>query len=507
MLFEVLLSIVGALLLVQYLKYLWATRYIQKITPCLPKALYPIVGHIPMLCGLDSEGIFSAMANAFRHVDHLGRMMIGPLPVILINHPETLEAVLTSERMLNKPYFYDFMEVSDGIFGMRDGERWSKIRRLLNRTFNPVTLKSFLPIMDSNAKALIEELRNLVSEEDNPNFGFDIHTYISKCNLDTIYNTTMGCNDNDEVGKNEYLHRLEVLLKIMSERMANVQQYFDIFFQMTDTYREKRAHKMFVNKYSAQTVHARQEQLKQAQMQQAPDEDEFGTKSLIFLDQLLTIREGDKAVNFTDQEIIDQCLTMLVAGSDTTGGAMSTTCLFLAMYPEVQDKVVAEMSAVFSSDSVQITHDTLQQLRYTEQVIKETLRLVPVGVLMARETKFEETLHGVRIPPKQIIMYNLYTYHRRKDIWGADADQFDPDRFEPERAAKRHRFAYIPFVAGQRTCIGQRYAMLSMKILLLRVLQEYRLWTDLKYSELRFKFEVTMRLVGPHRVWLTKRNK
>ncbi|KAL1398083.1 hypothetical protein pipiens_002428 [Culex pipiens pipiens] len=242
-------------------------------------------------------------------------------------------------------------------------------------------------------------------------------------------------------------------------------------------------------------------------MQQAPDADEFGTKSLIFLDQLLTIREGDKAVNFTDQEIIDQCVTMLVAGADTTGGAMSTTCLFLAMYPEVQDKVVAELNAVFSSDSIQITHDTLQQLRYTEQVIKETLRLVPVGVLMARETKFEETLHGVRIPPKQIIMYNLYTYHRRKDIWGADADQFDPDRFEPERADKRHRFAYIPFVAGQRTCIGQRYAMLSMKILLLRVLQEYRLWTDLKYSELRFKFEVTMRLVGPHRVWLTKRNK
>ncbi|KAL1398084.1 hypothetical protein pipiens_002429 [Culex pipiens pipiens] len=173
MLFEVLLSIVGALLLVQYLKYLWATRYIQKITPCLPKALYPIVGHIPMLCGLDSEGIFSAMANAFRHVDHLGRMMIGPLPVILINHPETLEAVLTSERMLNKPYFYDFMEVSDGIFGMR-------------------------------------ELRHLVSAKDNPSFGFDIHTYISKCNLDTIFNTTMGCNNIDEAGKKEYLHRLEV---------------------------------------------------------------------------------------------------------------------------------------------------------------------------------------------------------------------------------------------------------------------------------------------------------
>ena len=186
---------------------------------------------------------------------------------------------------------------------------------------------------------------------------------------------------------------------------------------------------------------------------------------------------------------------------------MSTVCLFLAMHPEVQDKVVAEMNAVFSSDAVEISQDTLQQLRYTEQVIKETLRLAPVGVLMGRETSAEVTLNGVRIPPNQVIMYNLYAYHRRKDIWGPDADKFDPDRFEPERAEKRHRFAFVPFLAGQRNCIGHRYAMYSMKIVLLRVLQEYRFWTSLKLSDLRFEFKVSLHLVGPHLVWLSKRNK
>ncbi|EDS45863.1 cytochrome P450 4c21 [Culex quinquefasciatus] len=506
MLFAVLLSIVGTLLLVQYLKFTWTTQYIEKIPPCMPKSLYPLVGHIPMLVGLDSEGIFNMMASACRQVDRLGRLMIGPLPVILINHPETMEAVMTSEHMLSKPFFYDFMEVSDGIFGMRDGERWSHVRKLLNRTFNPAILKSFLPIMESKANTMVERLRPLVSGQGKSDSGIDILPYFAECTLEMIFNTTMGYNEGNVPGKSEYLHRLEVVMKIVSERMANVHQYLEVIFQMTEAYREKQACRIWVDQFAEKIVKHRRQQLKEAQIQ-APEEDEFRTKSMIFLDQLLTYREGEKAVNFTDQEIMAHLLTMMIAGSDTSTFVMSTVCLFLAMHPEVQDKVVAEMNAVFSSDSIEICQDTLQQLRYTEQVIKETLRLAPVGVLMARETSAEVTLNGVRIPPNQTIMYNLYAYHRRKDIWGPDADQFDPDRFEPERAEKRHRYAFVPFLAGQRNCIGHRYAMYSMKIVLLRVLQEYRLWTSLKLSELRFEFKVSLHLVGPHLVWLSKRNK
>lgn len=179
--------------------------------------------------------------------------------------------------------------------------------------------------------------------------------------------------------------------------------------------------------------------------------------------------------------------------------------MMLGMYPEIQAKVVAEMNEVFYDSSVPITLDTLKQLEYTERVIKEVLRLFPPVPFAARQTRNELVLDGVKIPPNQIVVINFYAYHRRKDFWGPDPERFDPDRFLPEASQGRHPYAYLPFSAGLRNCIGQRYAMNSMRIMLLRILQEFEIGTDLKQPDLRFKFEIMLKLVGPHSVWLKRR--
>lgn len=177
------------------------------------------------------------------------------------------------------------------------------------------------------------------------------------------------------------------------------------------------------------------------------------------------------------------------------------------MYPEIQNKVVNEMNQVFYSPEVEVNLETLKQLEYTEMVIKEILRLFPAVPLGARQTANEIVLDGIRIPKDQIIVYSLYTLHRRKDIWGPDPDQFDPERFLSEAIQARHPFAYLPFSGGLRNCIGHRYAMNSMRIMLLRILQKFEIRTNMKPTELKLKFEITLKLDGPHRVWLVKRNK
>ncbi|KAL1399841.1 hypothetical protein pipiens_007910 [Culex pipiens pipiens] len=234
--------------------------------------------------------------------------------------------------------------------------------------------------------------------------------------------------------------------------------------------------------------------------------DEFERKSLNFLDQILTIVRED-GTSFTDQEISDNLYTMMSAAHETSALTVSYTCLLLAMHPKIQDKVIAEMNEVFYDSTVEITLDTLKQLEYTERVIKEVLRLLPAVPIGARQTNSELLLDGVQIPKNQILAFNCYNLHRRTDFWGPDPERFDPDRFLPEASQGRHPYAYVPFSAGLRNCIGMRYAMNSMRIMLLRILQEFEIGTDLKQADLRFKFEITLKLVGPHSVWLKRREK
>lgn len=177
------------------------------------------------------------------------------------------------------------------------------------------------------------------------------------------------------------------------------------------------------------------------------------------------------------------------------------------MHPEIQEKVLAEINEIFHSPSVDINCDTLKQLEYTEMVIKEVLRICPAVPLAARETSQEIVLDGIRIPKGQILGMNFYTLHRRKDFWGTDPERFDPERFRPDLCEKRHPFAYLPFSGGLRNCIGSRYALNSMRIMLLRILQQFELHTDLKFSDFRFKYEITLKLTEPHRVRLVKRIK
>lgn len=104
------------------------------------------------------------------------------------------------------------------------------------------------------------------------------------------------------------------------------------------------------------------------------------------------------------------------------------------------------------------------------------------------------------------IFFLNYVLHRRKDLWGADADKFDPDRFLPENVSKRDPYGFLPFGAGPRMCIGNRYAMFSAKIEVMRFVQAYRFSTSMKESELKMKLAFTGKLSKKHMVSIEKRH-
>jgi cytochrome P450 family 4 len=127
----------------------------------------------------------------------------------------------------------------------------------------------------------------------------------------------------------------------------------------------------------------------------------------------------------------------------------------LAMHPKVQQELYEEVQEVWPSTSEPVNEELLKKLTYMDLCIKETMRLFPVGAVLGRVPMAEAKLGPYTVCPGTVIIINAFLMHRRKDIWGEDAELFNPQRFTLDNSEHRHPFAYIPFSAGPRNCIGE----------------------------------------------------
>jgi cytochrome P450 len=130
-------------------------------------------------------------------------------------------------------------------------------------------------------------------------------------------------------------------------------------------------------------------------------------------------------------------------------------CLLLAQNPTIQDKVFNEINEQYPSVDEPLTMEVLNRLTYLDRAIKETMRLIPIVPLIVREVRNDFDLGPCTLKPGMLMLINIYALHRRKDIWGEDAEIYNPDRFLPENMTNKHSYSFIPFSAGARNCIGK----------------------------------------------------
>jgi cytochrome P450 len=172
-----------------------------------------------------------------------------------------------------------------------------------------------------------------------------------------------------------------------------------------------------------------------------------------------------------DRQLLDEVKTMLLAGHETTANALTWTWYMLVQYPEIEAKLVAELAQVLGGRVPTMTD--LPRLPYTQRVIQESIRLFPPAWIFLRHAIKDDEIGGYAIPPGQVVGISPYVMHRHPGFWEAP-ETFNPERFTPERVAARHRFAYIPFAAGPRQCIGNLFAMTEAQLVLATVAQRYR---------------------------------
>lgn len=188
------------------------------------------------------------------------------------------------------------------------------------------------------------------------------------------------------------------------------------------------------------------------------------------LSMLLAARDDDGTA-MTDTQVHDEVLTFLAAGHETTANALGWTFMLLAQHPAVRTRLVNEIADVLG-DRLPASAD-LTRLTYLECVIKESLRLYPPAWAGTRIAQEEVELRGYRLPKGTIVGFSQYLTHRMPEHF-AEPERFLPERFDPDHGERHPPYAYIPFGAGPRSCIGSGFALMELKTIVPIILQRFR---------------------------------
>ena len=190
------------------------------------------------------------------------------------------------------------------------------------------------------------------------------------------------------------------------------------------------------------------------------------------IDALLTAEDPETGRRMDDATARNNLLAFIIAGHETTALALAWSLYLLANDPPAQDRAAAEAeSALGAAPAADASHAS--SLLYVGQVIDEAMRLFPPAAMLSRRARKADRLCGRRIEPGDVVILPIYALHRHEALWERPM-RFDPENFAPAAVAARDRFAYLPFGAGPRVCIGAGFALMEAKIILATLLRRFR---------------------------------
>jgi cytochrome P450 len=200
------------------------------------------------------------------------------------------------------------------------------------------------------------------------------------------------------------------------------------------------------------------------------------TNATDLLGMLMAARDRDSGQAMPDHQLVNEIMTLIVAGHETTASTLNWAWYLLSQHPEVEVKLSAELGNLPAGERPSL--DALPKFTYARQVIDETLRLYPAVWLISRRALGDDRLGDYFVPAGTEIYISPYFIQRHPDLWQAP-DRFNPERFGPDHSQDRHPLAMLAFSAGPRNCIGEFLSRLEMQIHLMTIAKELRL----RYAE------------------------
>ncbi|XP_035900604.1 cytochrome P450 4d2-like isoform X1 [Anopheles stephensi] len=471
MVVQILLALLVVILTINYLLVRQNIKYGKHIPGPLP---LPIVGCFYIYINLKPEDIIDFVSELRNKYGNLFRVWIGNRLALFCTNVKYNETVLSSQKLIRKSELYKFLIpwLGDGLL-LSTGQKWFNKRKILTPAFHFKILDQFIEVFHKQSNIMAVRLRPAANGS-----LVNIYPYVTLAALDIICETAMGTSINAQTDADSaYVKAITELSLVLTGRFVKVWQRVDFLFNLSaDKRRQDRIIKV-LHEFTTKIIQSRRRELMERGGAKVEDEDpaDIGTKRrMAFLDVLLQATIDGRPL--TDREIQEEVDTFMFEGHDTTTISISFTLLLLARHPDVQEKVYQEVVDIVGSDPhTPLSHRNLQDMKYLEMVIKESLRLYPPVPIIARRFTENVELEGKTVPEGSNFNIGIMHMHRDPTLF-PDPERFDPERFAPDRTMEQSSpYAYVPFSAGPRNCIGQKFAMLELKSTVSKVIRNFRL--------------------------------
>jgi cytochrome P450 len=384
--------------------------------------------------------------RALHNFGDIAKFHFGPFPTIMINSPDLAHSVLVEHTYdFDKGlYMHKAFEpiIGKGLF-INEGEFHRQQRKLLAPSFQPRHITSYADTMAVYSEQIQRRWQHGMTIDVGHEMTHLTMSIVGKVLFDADVFT-----ETDELGA--------AMTTAMSFLNYSISHVFPIPMNWPVP-RSNRARK------AAAILDSRIQKMIETRKENHEERNDF-------LSILLNSRDED-GNGMSDKQIRDEALTLFGAGHETTATALTWAWYLLTQHPAVYDKVIQEVDSVLQGRTP--TYADLVRLPYTLQVLKETIRLYPPAYAVGRTALHDMEIGGYPIPKGNSLVISIYAIHRRADVF-PDPEKFDPERFTPENEKRLPRYAYMPFGAGLRICIGNHFALMEGHLVLATLAQRVR---------------------------------
>ncbi len=331
---------------------------------------------------------------------------------------------------------------------LAEGAEWRWQRRAVAPIFRHDTLMSFVPVFATMAQRQVERWRTVRPDE-----AVDAAAAMNRTTFDIIVDAMLG--GSASLDAERYSRALTASFETIPWHLIYAMFSLPKWMPFPHRRRAMRARE-FLHGDVRRIVEARRK--KPAERRD-------------LLDLLLAAQDPETERRMTDEEVMTNLLTFIIAGHETTAVALSWTLWLLAKDQTSQQRVFDEVTAVVGDAAVEAQQ--VEGLSFCRQVLHEAMRLFPPAAAISRHAKAPTTLAGMEITPRTRVHFPVFALHRNERLW-QHPTAFDPDRFAPDAVKKRPRYAFLPFGAGPRICIGAGFALAEAAVILATLIRAFR---------------------------------
>ncbi|CAK6444498.1 unnamed protein product [Pipistrellus nathusii] len=409
------------------------------------------------------KGLWEFDMDCFKKYGNMWGFYDGRQPVLAITDLEVIKTVLVKEcySVFTNRRSIGPLGFMKSAISIAEDETWKRIRTLLSPTFTSGKLKEMFPIIGQYADGLVSNLKK-EAEKGKPITLKDIFGAYS---MDVITGTSFGVNiDSLNNPQDPFVENIKKLLKF---------NFLDPFilcitlFPFLGPVFEAFNITLFprsVTEYFKKSV----KRMKESRLQ---DKQKHRVDLLQLMINSQNSKETDSQKALSDLELVAQSIIFIFAGYETTSSALTFFMYFMAIHPDAQQKLQEEIEATFPNKATP-TYDALAQMEYLDMVVNESLRLYPIASRLERVCKKDVEVKGVFIPKGTVVMVPNFILQRDPKYW-SEPEEFRPERFSKKNQDSINPYTYMPFGTGPRNCIGMRFALINMKLAIVRVLQNF----------------------------------